>query len=516
MGDHFQLAGIDPERLIGFADFLRTSGYSEGGIAARLGIGDLSRVSLDMYPVYVRYRNLREGTRLDRLIALFLLQGALSLEVAEKALGAERLRFLEETGLLRSDEAGQSVAAPVSIYPCSGLFLVTDHRFRHLERLRAGAAPDPVMYIGADSYYLSRVLTRRPFDMALDLGTGSGIHALLLARQGKKVVGVDSNPRAVNFARFNALLNGIENVEFLEGDIYGPVGGERFEVIVSNPPFVPSPVKKLSFRDGGTLGDEVLSRIIAGLPAHLAEGGICQIVTHLVEQKAIPYKEKLYGWLGDRNYNVLIMRFGGMNPQEYAVSQVKKTFGESYDRYETELRRWIDSYEENGIARISGGVFNIESNRTDSPAWYREEDTFPPTRAVGDRIDDRFHLMERLAGIRGFADLEGEIPEISPDALMVQYFRCMKGRFEPFEARFAFQNPVFAPEFSVMPHVLQLLEYCDGRDEVWAIAHQYAEGKGEKLEAMEDFFLKTFQTMLEKGMIRLKDRTTPEDHGGAS
>jgi len=73
---------------------------------------------------------------------------------------------------------------------------------------------------------------------ALDLGTGSGIGAIFAARLGYDSVGVDVNPEAVRCARINVLLNRVERfVRVEQGDLYDPVAGQRFDLVIFNPPF---------------------------------------------------------------------------------------------------------------------------------------------------------------------------------------------------------------------------------------------------------------------------------------
>ena len=119
---------------------------------------------------------------------------------------------------------------------------------------------------------LARLTVRAAAGRVLDLGCGGGVQALLAARHAESVVGVDLNPRALAFARFNARLNRVHNVEWREGDLFAPVAGERFDLVVSNPPYVVSPESWLLFRDGGGAGDGICARIVGGLGSHLAEG----------------------------------------------------------------------------------------------------------------------------------------------------------------------------------------------------------------------------------------------------
>jgi len=89
-----------------------------------------------------------------------------------------------------------------------------------------------------DSFLLAEHQGVARGDRVLDVGTGCGIQALLAADRGCEVVAVDVNPAAVLCARWNALLNELE-VLTLEGDLFEPVAGERFDVVLFNPPYLP-------------------------------------------------------------------------------------------------------------------------------------------------------------------------------------------------------------------------------------------------------------------------------------
>ena len=107
---------------------------------------------------------------------------------------------------------------------------------------------------------------------ALDLGTGSGAGAVFAARRGFRVTAVDLNPEAVRCARINALLNHLETrIDVREGDLFAPVAGERFDLVLFNPPFFRgTPRDRLDFAWRGT---DVLERFAAGLPGALTDWG---------------------------------------------------------------------------------------------------------------------------------------------------------------------------------------------------------------------------------------------------
>jgi SAM-dependent methyltransferase len=106
---------------------------------------------------------------------------------------------------------------------------------------------------------------------ALDMGTGSGAGALFAAFEGFDVVAVDVNPAAVRCARTNALLNRLEaHIDVREGDLFEPVQGERFDLVLFNPPFFRGPPQDAL--DQAWRSPDVMERFAAGLPGHLTPG----------------------------------------------------------------------------------------------------------------------------------------------------------------------------------------------------------------------------------------------------
>lgn len=121
---------------------------------------------------------------------------------------------------------------------------------------------------------LARALSQLPetAGTALDLGTGTGIGALCAARRGYRVTAVDVNPEAVRCARLNALLHRLEErITVCEGDLFAPVAGERFDLVLFNPPFFRGTPK--SPLDRAWRSEDVLERFAAELPDHLTATG---------------------------------------------------------------------------------------------------------------------------------------------------------------------------------------------------------------------------------------------------
>ncbi|HEY6126127.1 MAG TPA: methyltransferase [Steroidobacteraceae bacterium] len=107
---------------------------------------------------------------------------------------------------------------------------------------------------------------------ALDLGTGSGICALAVAPRANRVVAVDINRAAVRCAQINASLNGLEHkVEVRPGDLFSSVPGERFDLVMFNPPFLSGAPR--DDRDAAWRGAGLAGRFAAELADHLTPGG---------------------------------------------------------------------------------------------------------------------------------------------------------------------------------------------------------------------------------------------------
>jgi release factor glutamine methyltransferase len=138
----------------------------------------------------------------------------------------------------------------------------------------------------SDSWLLAEAIQREslgPEHRTLDLCTGSGIVAVAAAAVGAQATAVDVSRRALAATVLNATRNRLR-VTVRRGDLYEPAAGERFDLISSNPPYVPSPRPHPPTRglarawEGGPSGRLVLDRICADARRHLLPGGRILVV----------------------------------------------------------------------------------------------------------------------------------------------------------------------------------------------------------------------------------------------
>src|SRR5204863_6812809 len=103
--------------------------------------------------------------------------------------------------------------------------------------------------------------------------------------------------------------NGIETAACLHGDLSRPVSRRTFDRLVAHPPYVPSEQQEVLFRDGGADGEQVLRRVIEGLPRHLRAGGRCCCQSMATDREGESVEQRIRRWLGpdEREFDVFLV-----------------------------------------------------------------------------------------------------------------------------------------------------------------------------------------------------------------
>ena len=195
----------------------------------------------------------REPTSANRLGRVFALSHWAPLQ---GLLSPSLMEGLQAAGVLQERQG--LFASTIDLAPASGYYLASDRAWG------PARGPDSVYSPGLDSFAMCRWTPRWKVDSALDLGTGSGIQALVTASGAQRVEGFDINPRALDFAAFSARLNG-SKATFQQSDLYSAAAGKTYDLIVSNPPWVPTPEDIELYRGGGTSGETLSQRICQSL-----------------------------------------------------------------------------------------------------------------------------------------------------------------------------------------------------------------------------------------------------------
>ena len=307
-------------------------------------------------------RRLPSGERFSELVRLFLLGLPLPVAVAEAALGPSTLGHLERARWLEWCHGG--VRARVKLVPHGDVLVASD-------RDAGPSGADWVAGIHPPSVTLAKLTVRHPVARALDVGTGNGIQALLASRHAETVVATDVNPRALAFASLNAQLNRVGNVELRQGNLFEPAGGEQFDLITCNPPYVISPEARYAYRDSGLPGDAVSQQVVERTPECLDEGGFGHILVSWAHTPGDPWSP-LERWVEGSGCDSWLLYFGSDDPVTHAGEWLKPVADKDLGRYRQALAAWLDYLERFGIEAIAHGAV-ILRRRSGGRNWTRKD-----------------------------------------------------------------------------------------------------------------------------------------------
>jgi predicted RNA methylase len=217
-----------------------------------------------------------------------------------------------------------------------------------------------VLGIGGASMTLSGLMVPTPAASVLDLGTGCGIQALHASRHAERVVATDISLRALELAAFNAELNDIRGIELRLGSLFDPVAGERFDRIVSNPPFVITPrrqgVPRYEYRDGGLEGDALVERVVRGAAGALAPGGVAQLLGNWEYREGEDGLDRVRSWVEGTGLDVWVIERERQDAPAYAETWIRDGGTRpGTARFDELYAAWLDDFEARGVREVGFG-----------------------------------------------------------------------------------------------------------------------------------------------------------------
>ncbi|MGX1271472.1 methylase of polypeptide subunit release factors [Streptomyces phaeoluteigriseus] len=343
-------------------------------------------------------RATRGDTPLETLIRLFLLQQPVPYARVEDVLP---VHACVESGWLT--RAGvDDIAATVDVRPFGGpdgedWFIVSD-----LGCAVGGAggigssAEGVVLGVGGASTTLAGITVRTPVSTALDLGTGSGIQALHAARHATRVTATDLNPRALHITALTLALSGAPAADLREGSLFEPVrDDERFDLIVSNPPFVISPGARLTYRDGGMGGDDLCRSLVQGAGERLTEGGFAQFLANWQHVEGEDWQDRLRSWV-PRGCDAWIVQREVQDITQYAELWLRDAGDHQGDpaEYRARYDAWLDEFEARKVKAVGFGWITLRRTASDEPTITVEEWPHPVEQPLGDTVRAHFEQID--------------------------------------------------------------------------------------------------------------------------
>jgi methylase of polypeptide subunit release factors len=380
---------LDPAGIDRLRTALSTAGYTATGVADRLGPAAVRAVERGDTRAAVRATG--SGDPLDTLIRLFICGRTEPREAVAAALPLPDVAAAAAVGLVEPHQDGYR--AGVELEPYGDWWVVSDVS----TSLRPGVPlpADHVLGVGGASTTLAQATIRREVGAALDLGTGCGVQALHLSGHATTVTATDLAPRALRFAATTAALNGLD-WELLQGDLAAPVRGRRFDLVVSNPPFVVGPGATTAthiYRDSGRPGDAVCAELVAAAPGLLTGGGTMQFLANWLHVAGEDWVERVGGWLAGTGLDAWVIQREVSDPVAY-VNLWLSDAGETTDP----VRRaeWLDWFDAGKIEAVGLGLITLRNAGHDDPTVRIEDLRQPVEPPLGAAVTAWFERQDWL------------------------------------------------------------------------------------------------------------------------
>ena len=258
----------------------------------------------------------------------------------------------------------------------------------------------------------------------------------------------------------NARLNGIDNVEIRAGNWFEPIAGESFDLILSNPPFVPAPGKTFTYRDTDEELDGLCRRLVTEAPAYLSEGGIFQMLCEWVELRDEPWQQRIAAWLEGTGCDGWILHWPARSPDDYTAVRLGEVSGPGLETGGEDFAQWEESFSAGQVTGIHAGLMVMR--RREGRNWIRFQ---PATRPVAGPAGDA--VRRCLAGA-DFVDgqvsdqaLLGAVLHPCPDLRLEQSHDYRGDRWQAAPARARLAGGL-ALETELDPGAAMLLHQFDG------------------------------------------------------
>jgi hypothetical protein len=313
------------------------------------------------------------------------------------------------------------------------------------------------------------------------------------------VVGVDVNPHAIDLAALNARLNGIANVELRQGDMFEPVAGEHFDLIVANPPFVISPDDEFTYRDARLRGDLVCRDVVRRAATQLEPGGWFHMLAGWPHLRGAVWQDLVAEWFEGTGCDGMALRVETLAPETYATNWIRESGITDPDLFRSTFDRWMAYYRELDIDALSMGVVIMRPSRSSRP-WVRALDAPGELRGpAGDQVEALFAAQDFLHRSDDAAVLAARV-RCSLDVLVRQDLVREPGGWATSSARVQVTRGLTWGS-DIDHHGIGLLGRADGTLTVRELLAPIAEATGEQLDAIVEPSLRVVRSLIERGFL---------------
>ncbi len=433
----------------GIRAFLKDAGFVHDTFRESPWLRELPKNAADL--AYMLERTAGPGV-LNLLVRLFFLGVPQPSEAAAGHIPASVLQAMEQCGIVHRD--GADLVPNVMLTPCDDFVFAADSA----ARMRAGGSQDLVLWPNVTTRLLQVFAAGTPSATVLDLGAGCGILGILAARRARQVTATDLNPRAEEFTRFNAWLNGVDNVEVLTGDTFEPVGGRAFDLIVANPPFFVTPGTSQMFCENNMELDLYCRRVVREAALHLTEGGYFQALAEWVQVRGQRWQDRLAEWVDGSGCDAWLVHSYARDAATYAEERIQSTWPEQ--RSALRFGDWMEYYRQRGVEEVHGGILALR--RRSGQNWLRiDEQAVDGVNEFGDLVPRTFATQDILTLHPDDQQLLAVKPRLPALVRLEQVARASGGQWGVESLRLQLAGPVPAG-MALDQQVAGFVGRCDG------------------------------------------------------
>jgi hypothetical protein len=241
------------------------------------------------------------------------------------------------------------------------------------------------------------------------------------------VVATESNERAATFARFNAALNGAEALEVLDGDPYGPVSGDLFDLVVSDRP------RLLSLTNNGAPlpkpPDAASETMVNGAGRHLRTNGWGLFTCQWSLEKGESADEHIERWTEGIGCDAMVFQSKVQEPDEHITERLRDTGRLASEEAKRVLEQWSAHLDRQGVAVVGSGFVVLRKSDNDSPWISSRALPAEPTTDVANALPVLFWAQEWLESHGGPGEILATSLRLPPSVLAQPHFIATAGRW---------------------------------------------------------------------------------------
>ncbi len=494
---------VTSEQFAALREHFLRSGFNEAALRQRLDVPggkELDLAALSARPP----QKPKAGDGLDALIYLFVLGESLPAAEAQSFFSPTVWEALGRTCLIEPDPTDANrCLAPAALYPIRDLFIASD-RWNNPDHFPRQMFPDivyPALTKSAKQFV--DFTSYAACDDFLELCAGTAPAALLASRSAKNVWATDIAERSIDFAKFNAALNGIRNVTIAQGDLYQPVDGRTFDRIAAHPPYVPVLKTAEIFYGGGEVGEEITKRIITELPARLKPGGRLYCRTMGTERPGHSLEQRIREWLGEKHsdFDVALFSLMILEPRQFALEEtLNKNGGRE------QFAQWEKMFSKNEVSELVIGIVIIQRHTEQRPSFTIRRTISGTTPAAALEWAMKWEAELQKAGAAKRL-LQAKLLANPSTEIVVRHI-LRDGEISPENFTLTIERP-FATDCKAQPWMALLLQHCDGKTTVADLFSMAKQNGWIVPETPAEEFSRLLATLVSGGFLQTEDFRLP-------